>query len=348
MEGIAISTFLLIFFIVFPGIVLKRSYFRGEFSKQFNQGDFSDRLITTVFWGCLIQILILIIYSQTVDNSIGFEFLSDKANDFINYSNETNSDKSKDFKFISLSKEHLIPILIYLVLLIFVPYCVGLFAHNFVRLFKLDISSSALKFSNYWYYYFSGEIVQKKYFKSFINNPHLVTNGIEKVFVDVFADCGDGNKLYSGVFSQYTICKSTNKLEGIFLTDVKRYSDRRNQFVDIPGDIFHISENKIHNINIRYIAKSTTRLQRNKEYFLMILSLILLGINFIYPWFLTNNSIIRNISTIILGIIAIIFFIVLLYELLFRYRSTTVITTLTITLVFIFLLVSILNVANIL
>ncbi len=51
----SLLTVVFIVWIILPGTLFKRFYFQGFFAKQFGSGDFADRIITSVFWGMLIQ-----------------------------------------------------------------------------------------------------------------------------------------------------------------------------------------------------------------------------------------------------------------------------------------------------
>ncbi|MCY0976360.1 hypothetical protein PGH12_11220 [Chryseobacterium wangxinyae] len=305
----ALSSFLLVFFILFPGIILKRSYFRGEFTKQFSQGDFSDRIITTFFWGCIAQIFILLIYNRTIDNSVDFEFISNLTNSF-------NEESDKPFK-LSLDNKDSLPLLVYFSLLVTVPFTLGFLGYLLVRFLHLDHYTSAFRFANYWYYYYSGEIITRKEFENASNSNLLGKNGVEEVIIDVVVNNGDRNVLYSGFFSQYTICKTTNKLESIFLTAVRRYSNSSQVFVPINSSIFHIPAEKIYNLNLRYIEKSTSKSQRRKEKFVILFFMLCLVTNLILPWIYLNSQVFVILSGILFGVINIIFLTAFLYSILF-------------------------------
>lgn len=305
----ALSSFLLVFFILFPGIILKRSYFRGEFTKQFSQGDFSDRIITTFFWGCIAQIIILLIYNRTIDNTIDFKFISELTNSF--------GDTSKSGFKLNLENKDSFPLLVYFSFLIIVPFTLGFLGHLFVRFLYLDHYTGTFRFSNYWYYYYSGEIIIRKEFEKASNSNILEKNGVEEVIVDVVVDNGDRNVMYSGFFSQYTICKTTNKLESIFLTSVKRYSNTSNSFKPINSSIFHIPAEKIYNLNLRYVEKSTTKNQRKKYKIIVFFFIVCLLLNFIIPWIYLKNPAHKNLIGILVGVINIIFSTSFLYNILF-------------------------------
>ena len=64
-----ISGLLFIICLIVPGVIFKRFYFQGQFSKQFGAGLFADRLITSIFWGIIVQITTYLVFSKSLDFS---------------------------------------------------------------------------------------------------------------------------------------------------------------------------------------------------------------------------------------------------------------------------------------
>gem|GEM_PF-5723008 len=151
----------------------------------------------------------------------------------------------------------------------------------------------------------------------------LEKNGVEEVIVDVVVDNGDRNVLYSGFFSQYTICKTTNKLESIFLTSVKRYSNTNNTFQPINSSIFHIPAEKIYNLNLRYIEKSTTKKQRRSYKIVITFFIIFLLLNTTIPWIYFKNPVHINLIGILIGVINVVFSTSFIYNVLFWNNNNT-------------------------
>jgi hypothetical protein len=65
--GVTIFSIAYVIILIVPGIIFKRFYFQGAFSKQFNSGLFADRIITSLFWGILVQIIGLLLYSKIIN-----------------------------------------------------------------------------------------------------------------------------------------------------------------------------------------------------------------------------------------------------------------------------------------
>jgi hypothetical protein len=67
--GVTIFTIAYVTVLIVPGIIFKRFYFLGAFSKQFNLGLFADRIITSLFCGILVQIVSFLTFSRIINIS---------------------------------------------------------------------------------------------------------------------------------------------------------------------------------------------------------------------------------------------------------------------------------------
>lgn len=61
---IAINSIVLFFILVFPGIVFRRFYYVGEFSKQFNATNWLNSFYISLVPGILVQIISFYIFSN--------------------------------------------------------------------------------------------------------------------------------------------------------------------------------------------------------------------------------------------------------------------------------------------
>lgn len=91
-----------------------------------------------------------------------------------------------------------------------------------IRISKLDIYTSTFKYANIWHYYFRGDIVRTKDFKSALSKKRKWVSIRADILLDFEKD--DKNVLYSGVVSQYDLSQKSDKLERLYLTGAKRYS----------------------------------------------------------------------------------------------------------------------------
>lgn len=273
---VTISSIVLIVILVVPGIFFKRFYYQGSFSKQFGWGLFADRLITSIFWGFVIQIISFLIFSAIFN--LTYDSIKGSITDVYN---EVNDRKLPDF-----STKELWYILGYLFSSIFIASVLGGFFHSVVRALRIDIRFPVFRFANQWHYYFKGEILNSTDFKKYRKGKWLST------LVDALVENGDGtNKMVSGFLTQYLLSSRTGELEVIYLTEAKRYSKKREEFVDIPGDCLIIPYSKIIDLNIRYNVITEDKQKKNQAFNLLfpLFSFAVLFFILIYPFFLDVN-----------------------------------------------------------
>lgn len=208
MEGtLTISSIVFIVCLIVPGVIFKRFYYQGQFSTQFGSGLFADRLITSIFWGLIVQLIAFLGYSRL----IGFTYTSIKKNIDKVYS-EISANSLPNVNYHDLTY-----ILEYLAFSCAVAVILGLFLHQFIRRFKIDIHYKVFRFANEWNYYFKGEILLTREFKSSKKGKWLST------YVDLLIDDGtDKNKMVSGFLTDYTLSHKSGELEVIYLTNAKR------------------------------------------------------------------------------------------------------------------------------
>jgi hypothetical protein len=283
---ITITSIIIIVWLIFPGVVFKRFYYKGQFAKQFGVGLFADRLITSIFWGIIVQIITFLIYSKY----FGFTYTGIKSKVVTVYAS-VSSNKIPD-----ISYDNLEYILGYLAFLIFTSFCLGSLFHFLIRYFKIDLKYPVFRFSNHWNYYFRGEIASMREFKSLKAGKWLTT------MVDVVIEDGsENNKLISGFLTQHTISQKTGELEAIYLTGASRYSKNEGKFKPIPGDCVIIPFSKVIDLNLRYTFKVLTDEQKNTIKYDRITSLPFVTISLliiVFPWFLKINAFLK-----ILGIL---------------------------------------------
>lgn len=293
MEGqYTISSIIIIVWLIFPGIVFKRFYFQGQFTKQFGAGLFADRLITSLFWGTIVQILTFIIFSEVFN----FTFVS------------IQSDIQKFYKLLSknelpiFTNKVLFYLLGYLVSLIIIATLFGIASHRIIRYFKIDVRVNVFRFANHWNYYFKGDVLETNEFKV------LKTGRWDSTLVDVIIEDGsEENKLISGYLTQYALSQKTGDLESIFLTNAKRYSKTNKVFVDVPGDCFIVKFDRVVDLNIRY--NQIKKQFNGREYYRVAIFtfgfLLLIGI-IGYPWFL-EIRVLNKILGVIFGLLTWLF-----------------------------------------
>ncbi|MDB5009192.1 MAG: hypothetical protein JWP45_3585 [Mucilaginibacter sp.] len=287
MEGggqYTISSIIIIVWLIFPGIVFKRFYYQGQFSKQFGTGLFADRLITSIFWGVFVQLITFLVYSR----ALNFTFIGIEADVEGYYKNLAEN------KLPLISYKTLIYILGYQILLVIMALILGTIVHKTIRFLKIDVHSSIFRFTNHWNYYFRGEILSTAEFKSLKIGKWISTQ------VDILIDDGtEKNKMVSGYLTQYTLSHKTGDLETIYLTSATRFSQTQNKFITIPGDCLIVQFGKVVDMNIRYNqVKSTLDKRKIISSVVFIFGFVVLISIFVFPWYLNINVVSKVLGTV--------------------------------------------------
>ncbi|WBL43010.1 hypothetical protein PBT90_19985 [Algoriphagus halophytocola] len=308
-SSLTIVTIVYIIMLVIPGVFFKRIYFQGPFTRQFQSGLFADRLITSLFWGILVQIVTFYIFINTfnVQYESIFELLTET------HSKLTNNEVP-DF-----NESGLTNILLYLLGSVIIALFLGFFAFHFVRIFQLDQRFAVLRFANKWHYYFSGEILNSREFKQ----KSFKRGKVATTLIDVLVKYGeDDNRLFSGSLVQYSITSEGN-LNTIYLTGTRRYKNSKGDAIspkEIPGDCFVIPYQNVLDMNVQYILKKSekgkTRIKIKTWAVTGInfILFILLPSFFIYPWF-SDTSILSKVLSILSLLISWVFLAVLIAQL---------------------------------
>lgn len=294
MPELALNTIILIVLILFPGLIVRRFYFIGDFSKQFVKGEWSERLVTSIFWGLFTQLISFLLFSYT---------LWAKENDSNEVIKTIFQGQIPD-KLISDSNS-IIFLLAYIIFSLVLSAFFGFFAHKIVRIFGFDIRNKAFRYSNNWHYYFKGEILKTEDFSKYKNLKVLFT------WIDVVIDTKDGkNKMIQGVLSQYTINNKSGDLEYLYIDEAERWSNSSSKFKPVDSHIFVVPFKNVIDFNIRYnYTLKTNRLITNiKKLFSSLLTILVIGFIFIFPWYFAKPEI--GVFRIILSILFVIFLII--------------------------------------
>lgn len=271
--NVTIASIVYIITLIVPGVFFKRLFFQGHFSKQFGSGLFGDRMITSLFWGIIVQILTLLLFK----NTLLLEYEKTQESIIALYP------KLLDNKIPDFSYKNLQYVLGYLSASIFVSLVLGHLFHLVIRKFGIDLKFRIFRFSNNWNYYFKGEVLRGQEFKNSRKGNVIFTE------VDIVTHNGDGKtKMYSGYLTDYSL-KQDGELENIYLTETRRYSQEGKCFKPIPGDCFIVPYKNIQNLNLTYEFEekkdSTIKRKIATTAFNVIGFLTLFGI-LIIPWFL--------------------------------------------------------------
>ncbi|MEY8847309.1 hypothetical protein AB9K26_00715 [Psychroserpens sp. XS_ASV72] len=277
---VAVQSIFVLFFVALPGVIFRRFYFQGEFTKQFDSKGWSHSLFLSLVFGLAVHLVLIFIY-------FNFNLLISIENFNIIYDS---LEFRKEPIFDNKLKVNLL--YWYLSLLFIAPMLFGYALHSLVRYTNLDMKSSLFRFSNHWHYYFKGEIGNHKDFKelknSIIDKKFIATNA------DVLCKRTDTEAiLYSGLLNQYTICKQTGNLQYIYLTHPKKHDyltskdlssvqkDSNINFQPFPSHCLIIPKSEILNINLRYVF--TQKKYKDYSNFFKIILYVIYSINWIEP-----------------------------------------------------------------
>jgi hypothetical protein len=277
------ADFILLFIlVVIPGLLFKRFFFFGEFSKQYTT---KESIYKSIFYsiipGIIIQLFAYLCYTsiRNVEFSdqdvitIFKELFSQK----VSYSDATNRFFNKG---VSLFLIHEFNVFI-------LAGVLGLTFARLIRYFKWDIKFKIFRFQNQWYYIFSGEI---RTFKKFKNSKQILgtVDGIEEQkkksqthfppYGDILVENAGQQVLYTGFIIDYDLdYENLNNLDKIYLIGASRYREKREGEnltglevrgsrvkVPIKGNVFILQADKILNINLTFLPTETPKIEAIK------------------------------------------------------------------------------------
>lgn len=319
MDNLALNTIFYILIFIFPGLLFRKFYFSGDFTKQFQQGNLMERLLWTLFFSTLIITLSVLgfIFIETYTNI--------KTQEYVSYENV-----KKLFETLSANKlpeksdvdKYFYKNYIYLILIIyFISIFTGFISYKLIRLTNIDAYIPALRYKNYWHYLIRSKKINGKKNSS---NKYLYTNA------DILIECKDKTELYSGYVQNYFIDPLTNRLNCIILKDAykfisilntrnqdietsieneenvyerhKVYSDKVVYKKNIPGDILTLFDDRIININLTYVEQ-VLNLKERRQAFINSFYYIILTVIVLTPWIIQHDLILTVKRKIIISLI---------------------------------------------
>ena len=293
------SGFIFLFLaLILPGIIFRRFYFQGEFSKQVSS---KEPIIRSIVYAVIPSIIIqfLGIYLCNFFNiDIKLAAIIDFQKNLLSEStyfnnatgrNELNNIFFGNFIYYSFS--------IYLLSLL-----LGVFSFIIVRSFSLDVKFKLLRFKNQWAYVFSGEVLK---FNKFDINKDLISDKQEVRYLFPYLDVlvrktEQETTLYSGYLIDYELDPDKiNELDRLFISKASRYNKTKKGYdiKRIPGEFIVLMGKDIININVQYVfqRRKKEKTQRRQTLLLHIynISLILLLYGSI-PFFIVRLESIQN------------------------------------------------------
>lgn len=159
--------------IIIPGILFRRFFFYGEFSKQFNTKDpVLHSMFFSVIPGIVIQIIAFIIYNLSLGFETTYEDVFTIFRDITSDGTNGTQQATKDF-----INDDLITFFLYSLGVFLFASFTGWFCSRIIRALKWDKKYKLFRYNNQWYYIFSGEVLNMKKFEE----AHSVSLKIIKV-----------------------------------------------------------------------------------------------------------------------------------------------------------------------
>ncbi|WP_282136031.1 hypothetical protein [Seonamhaeicola maritimus] len=276
--------------IVIPGILFRRFFFYGEFSKQFNT---KDPVLHSIFFsiipGIVIQLVSFIIYNLSLGFDSSFLDVFTIFRDITSDGTNGTQEATKDF-----INNHIITFFIYSGFVFAFASILGWISSRIIRTRNWDKKYKLFRFNNQWYYIFSGEVLNMKKFEeahnvSFKNNKGEVQDTL-MTYADILVSVSEQNdrkELYTGYVVDYDLkSDDITQLDKVYLIDTHRYKKKEKVFDEngveiedkkddnptqsrnrlrVPGDVFILSAKNIVNLNLTYVPSIKKRIANEKK-----------------------------------------------------------------------------------
>ncbi len=273
--------------IIIPGILFRRFFFYGEFSKQFNT---KDPVLHSIFFsvipGIVIQILAFLIYGLSLGFNSSYLDVFIIFRDITSDGSHETQEATKNFINYNITTFFIYSIGVFL----FATF-LGWFCSRLIRFLKWDKKYKLFRYSNQWYYIFSGEVLNLKKFEeahkfSFKNNKGHEQDTL-MTYADILVSVSEQNdrkELYTGYVVDYDLkSDDISQLDKIYLIDTHRYK-KKEKVIDengkeikdenptqsrnrlkVPGDIFVLNAKNIVNLNLTYIPSIKKQIEKEAK-----------------------------------------------------------------------------------
>lgn len=276
--NIALSSFVYILIFIFPGVLFRKFYYIGPFTKQFNNGNLFERFIITLFLSVIsvtLSGLVILLLRDVLEipflPSISYQTVFNVLNSLQENKLPEPSIFTKTYK----------DFMILLLLLFSLSAILGSFCFMIVTSLKLDLIMNVFKFNDKWHYHVKGKNNRKRK-----DEKYLYTE------VNVLFQDGNSDKImYSGYLNDYTVDEN-NSIKSVLLEETHRYSynelqnQNQNRERPIRGSLMYIACENVMNINFTHIFEPKLKRTFSEKvvYFLRGLFLLLYASTFILFW----------------------------------------------------------------
>ena len=275
--GLTILSLTYIIFIIVPGVIFKKFFYQNNPQKAPGVGNFADRIITSILFGVLCQIITIFLFTLALNLIFNYEF-----EDYYTRINNIHQNLVTD-SLPKITLKQITFLFLELLLSLFIASICGLIGFNLIRKFKLDVIFPILKFDSEWKYLFRDD---KRIFDEDSAQNYRTFDSAQ---VDLLVKDSTGDSyLYSGTLFNYKTNKD-GSLENISLLETKRYKKTKETnstiIKDIPGHIVIVPYSNVLNMNITYMYRNKKSQNRFIDSLLVVIFIISLLPIIILPWF---------------------------------------------------------------
>ncbi|MCZ2479054.1 hypothetical protein G9H64_09965 [Aquirufa nivalisilvae] len=258
--NIALGSIVGIVFLL-PGILFRKGYFSGEFSKQFLSRDFFQLFINT-----LIPSIFIYLIAWPICYLLGWTY------DFRIILGLIASSENLNLCSIEAIINYQLPIIVFLIIINLSSFCVGISLNIVVRRNWLDVKYTVFRYENIWHY-----ILTAKFFHTNRSQFELSREEIDDIEISycVALVCiGGENILYNGILIDYQLSHDGG-LDMIYLKDAKRrlINKPSGKYENIDGSIFVLKYENVINLNLTFY-RAELELDENEE---LTINLIKIG-----------------------------------------------------------------------
>lgn len=251
--NIALAGFIIIILLL-PGLLFRKSYLSGEFSREYIVEDFFELLVNSLIPSFIFYVI-----------AIPFSYFFGYVYDFQHLLALLSSEKSLINNALINIEKNKSAIIIFHILINIFSYTLGFCANKIVLKGNLDTKFNTLKFDNIWHYLLTAKFILFK--RSQIQLRRDSIKDIDITYIFALVNVGNTPIIYNGALVDYEL-SNDGSLDLLYLKNVKRKvlnlnNDNQEQnhedFKDIEGNILILKYQNIINLSISFIATDIVR-----------------------------------------------------------------------------------------